>query len=1125
MKKTYDLRVHSHPWLKKLLIELKIAFLIMIVSVSNLLATPSYSQTAKVSLNGDSKSLEQVMDEIELQSEFYFIFNQKQIDVNRIVDVQVNDKLITDVLPELFRGTDVSYAVFDRKILLTTEPIGSLESGETNVELQQTEVTGTITDSSTGEPMPGVNVTVKGTTVGLLTDISGKYAITAPEPNSVIVFSFIGYNSQEISIAGQRVINVKLVQSIEALDEVVVIGYGTQKKVNLTGSISTLDIEKLNDRPITNVSQAVQGLSGLYVNQAGAEPGADEATIRIRGIGTIGGASKLDPLVIVDGVEFSLSGVNPNDIESISVLKDAASTSIYGSRAANGVILITTKKGRTGKSLIEYSNYFGFQEATYLPDPVDNSVDFLEAYNTAMVNGSRPKYYSDALIDEFRNNPTSDIYPNTNWMDLMFSRGFIQDHNFRISGGTEIIKYNLSIGYLNQNGILMGTSSEKYSTNLRISAQLNKRLNIEGSVIGSFRDNVQNVGGISTAMNRLMRMVPIQPSGRFEDGRWPDSWVLTPGQNSFTNPLIRATEGFRNQKTNNILGSLSLKFNILEGLDYQMKAAVNRNDGLLEEFDPWIKLYDPRTGEYTRGYSSRTRRFSSYESSPRLTIYNTLNYQKQLGDNHSIIALAGYSFERRKSMDFDARVDGLPSNDLTELDLGTVNPTVGGTSSISVLSSYFGRLQYSFMDRYLLESNFRYDGSSRFHPDNRWGFFPSFSLGWRIGQENFMQNMTWLDELKIRSSWGQIGNQEIGMFQYVNAVALGTDYAFGGVIAPGAAVTQSKDPNVSWETTTVSNLGLDWSLFRGKFSGVAEIFRKRTDGILRSVTLPAQVGDLSGPTSNIAVVDNTGFEITMNYQNQISKDISYEIGGNLTRVKNNVVDTKGEIIYSGNTITQEGSPINSWFAYETDGLFQNAEEVASYPTVSSQVGPGDIKYVDRDKNGKIDGGDRYIAGNSFPDYTYSFNVGLTIKGVQLTTFWQGVVNIKVYPDYNTASPFYNGAGLQKKWLTDAWTPENTNAPLPRLTSRNLYPENFYVSDFWLRDASYLRLKNIQISYPIPVGILNKVGIQQLKIFVNAQNLLTFSKFTEFDPERNITQTNLSEYPSVKIFTIGLNVNL
>ena len=996
-------------------------------------------------------------------------------------------------------------------------PVNIYLNGSTDILIK-----GQVTDVN-GEAIPGVSVKVLGSTVGTTTDLDGRFTVNVADNNSILVFTYIGFLTQEIAVTNRSSINVKLEKSNKALGEIVVIGYGTQKKVNLTGSISVVDAKTIENRPLTSSSQALQGVQGIYVNQAGGQPGRDGATIRIRGIGSIGGSGKLEPLVMVDGVEYSLNDVNPSDIESISVLKDAASTSIYGSRAANGVILVTTKKGKAGQTSIDYNNYLGLEETTYLPDPVVSSVDFMEGYNAANVNAGGAKYYSDALIASFRSNPTSDIYPNTNWMDLMFNRAFMQEHNLRFAGGTDKTKYNLSVGYLDQEGVLMGTEAKKYSANLRMSSQLNDRLSIDGSILGTFRDIIENNGGTSTAMNRLMRMVPMQPSGRFDDGRWPDSRVLTPGQNSFENPLIRAKEGFRNEKTSNLLASLSLKFKVLTGLNFETKASYNKSDALLEQFTPLIWLHDPITGLRTRTYSSASTRFSSYSNSPSITIFNTLTYNKKIGENHDFSVLAGQSFQRFKAVDFNAQIQGLPSNDLTELNIGTLNPSVGGASTISALLSYFGRLQYSFKDKYLFEGNFRYDGSSRFYEDNRWGFFPSLSLGWRVGQESFMQNITWVDELKVRGSWGQIGNQEIGMFQFVNAVDLGSNYAFGGSIAPGAAVNQSRDPDVSWETTTITNIGLDWSLFNNKLNGVAEVFRKRTDGILRTVAIPSQVGNLTGPTTNIATVDNIGFEIALSHKNKISKSFSYEIGGQITKVRNEVIDLKGETIFSGNNITKVGTSINDWYLYKTAGLFQTQQEVNSYPRVSVRVGPGDIKYLDIDGNGVIDGNDRYNAGSSLPEFTYGFNLGITVKGIQLATFWQGVAGINVYPDFNLASPFNNGAGLEKRWLTDAWTPQNTNATLPRITIRNTYTENFLPSDFYLQDASYLRLKNVQLSYPISGNFLNNIGIKQLTFFTNAQNLLTFSKFKMYDPERNILSTNLSEYPSVKMVTLGLNV--
>lgn len=985
-------------------------------------------------------------------------------------------------------------------------------------------VTGTVTDE-TGEPIPGVTVSIPDTGIGTATDIDGKYTLTVPE-GSTLVFSFIGYVKQSIAIGDRSVVDVTLIEDVSALDEVVVVGYGTQRKVNVTGSISVVDSETIKNRPITNASQALQGVQGLYVNQAGGQPGADDATIRIRGMGSIGGAGKLSPLVLVDGVEFPLRDVNPNDIESISVLKDASSTAIYGSRAANGVILITTKMGKQDQASVDYSGYVGTQQATYLPDPVDNSADFMEAYNRAMLNQGTSPIYSDELINEFRTNPTSLLYPNTNWMDVMFGTAMIQEHNLRFSGGTAKTRYNLSTGFLDQDGVLKDmTGAKKYSLNLRVNSQITDRLNIEGSIIGTRWNVDQPASGIGTAVNRIMRMVPVQPVGKLPNGNWPDSWIITPGQNGFQNPLIWAEEAYRKERTDRIMANISANYQLMTGLRYSLRASINNGSFMREDWYPEVMAYDVRTGEPSRPWSPTSTKTHRQENEERLNFTHTLTYDTSFGTDHTLHALLGHSLERFDTKYFQASTQGFPTTDLDELDIGTENPQVAGTSTVDALISYFGRIQYAYKDKYLLEFNSRYDGSSRFAKGNKWGFFPSFSLGWRLSEETFLADVAWVDELKVRGSWGQIGNQEIGRFQYINAVELGYGYAFGGNYQGGSAVVQSRDPNLQWETTTMTNGGLDWSLLDGKLSGEFEYFHRRTEGILRQVNIPSQVGALAGPVKNIAVVDNTGYEIGITYTNRIGNDFSYEVGANFTQIKNEVIDMNGEVLISGPRITTEGAPIDSWYVLKTDGLFQTQEEVDNYPTITSRVGPGDVKYVDLNEDGVINGDDRYIAGNTFPEFTYGFNLGVNFKGFSLSTMWQGVGNIHVRPNNNLASPFNNGAGLTKDWLTDSWTPENPNARLPRISARNQYTaENFSDSDFWLEDASYLRLKNIQLAYDFKGPLLERIGVNQLRLFVNAQNILTFTDVTMFDPERNITATNIDQYPSVKTTSVGVNLN-
>ena len=1054
-------------------------------------------------------SLIEVFDYIKSHSDFAFIYGEQIKNSPVKKNVNLKGKTINEVLDALSTLYGVTY-----------QKTGHTISVKEEVKRRET-IKGVIRDEN-NLTVPGATIVLKGTTEGTTSDLDGAFTIQAIPHQDQLEINFIGYKPQLVT--ANTTMNIQLKVDQTSLDEIVVIGYGTQEKVNLTGAISVVDKKDLEDRPITNATQALQGVSGVYVNQAGGQPGHDAASIRIRGIGTVGSGAKLDPLVIVDGIEYSLSDVNPNDIETISVLKDAASASIYGSRAANGVILITTKNGKRGDMRVEYSNYTGFQKATYLPDVVDSSVDFMEMYNRAMVNQGGKPYYSDELIQRFRDNPTSQQYPNTNWMKEMFKRAPITEHNLRMSGGNELTTYNMSLGYLNQEGVLKEMSGAKrYSVNLKVNSKLNKRLTVEGGIMATRWDIEEPSQGVSVVMNRLMRMVPIQPVGRMENGDWPDSWVLTPGQNSFQNPLIYANEGYRERVKDRLLINTSFDLMLAEGLHYNVRAAANQYYERMKDWNPEVSLHNVFTGEKTRDWSSSSIKTERDDQNLKLNATQLLTYKKLFAQKHALHLLLGSSIETFEGSFNTSSVRGYPTMDLTELNIGTHTPGVSGTSYKDVLVSYFGRIQYSYDDKYLLEVNSRYDGSSRFSKNNRWSFFPSLSLGWRISQEEFMQDLVWLNELKVRGSWGKIGNQEIGRFQYLNTVALGQGYSFGGTYEGGSAITQFKDPSISWETTTMTNIGLDWSLFKGSLIGSFEFFNKQTDDILRTVALPSQVGSLAGPTQNIAKVENKGYEIGLLYRGNITKDFSFTIGGSLTKVKNEVIDLAGETMISGGRITKEGLPLNSWYVYKTDGLYQSEEEVKNSPTISNRVGPGDVKYVDLNKDGKIDGEDRYVAGSTYPKYTYSFNLGFKYKNFALDTFWQGVSDVQVYLDGNMAMPFNNGAGLTKEWLTDSWTVDNPTASLPRITAKNQYTENFSQSDYWLKDASYLRLKNIQLSYSLGAKTLDKIGLSQLKIFVNAQNILTISDLKVFDPEKDVMQNDIGEYPSVKMVTMGINL--
>lgn len=990
---------------------------------------------------------------------------------------------------------------------------------------QDGKLTGTVT-SAAGEKLPGVSVRIKGTGNGAVTNAEGQFSLNAPSGNVTLVFTYTGYETQEITAGKGQPLNITLKVNNSDLSEVVVIGYGQQKRTSLTGAVASLDQKVLANRPITNATQALQGLPGVYVNQVKGRPGADGANIRIRGVGTL---NNNNPLVLVDGVEFPLGDVNPSDIESITVLKDAASAAIYGNRAANGVVLVKTKSGKAGKFRMDYNGYTGVQEAVQLPNLITNAITYMEGKNLALANEGKPAEYSQALIDEYKAGTDPYIYSNTNWFDVMFRNANIQEHNLRFSGGTDKTTFSLSLGYLDQDGILIDSWAKKYSISTNITSEITNRLKVGANLLGTFWNSRESAytsdesNGEGGLMGLIYRGLPMQVPYA-QDGTYADQWVRVPGHNFFRNPLALSKEGFHTSTSFRSLANLFLEYQLPFGIKYKTTLAANLQYTREKFANPLIYLTNPKTNVITQMGNIPARGITqSSRDIINLTNFHTLTYDKQLAQHH-IGALAGFSVERFNDGDFSAANQGYLGNEITELNGGSSSPLVTGKSSQSRLVSYFGRLNYDYAGKYLAEASFRYDGSSRFAQGQRWGFFPSLSAGWRISEENFLKGNSVISNLKLRGSWGQLGNQNIPLFSYVDGVSIGRNYSFGGTIVSGAAVSQVADPDVTWETTTITNLGLDIGLLKDKLNFEIDIFDKVTDDILRQINVPAQVGKLAGPYKNIGSVSNKGFEITGSYRDQVG-DVGFNVGANIAYLKNKVTNLNGAVYYDGNTITREGAPIDAFYGLKATGLFQSAEEIAKSPVQNTVTKPGDIKYFDRDTNNIIDNNDRVIIGSSIPKYTYSFTLGATYKGFELSAFFQGVLKTSTYLTGNLAQPYKNGAGITPEWLTDSWTPENTGARLPRLTTSNGYPQNFQTSSFWVQDASYLRLKNIQLSYNLPKNWLQRANIQQVKIYVNAQNWLTFTDFKLGDPERNLTKGNIIDYPIAKTATAGINITL
>lgn len=1007
---------------------------------------------------------------------------------------------------QLFRCLSVCFGI----ICLTT----------LSLQAQDLAVTGKVISAADNTPLMGVSIQVQGTSKGVATDVNGAFSISAPA-GAILKFTFIGYLSQEIKITKAGLIQVKMQEDVQKLNETVVVGYGTQKKATLTGAIAVVDMSEKEGQPIANVSNALHGTPGLFVNLSNSQPGVDRSTIRIRGVGTL---NNNNPLVLVDGIEYSMDELNPNDIESISVLKDAAAA-IYGSRGANGVILVTTKKGR-GTARVNYGFYRGIQKATYLPDIIEDPIQYMQLKNQALRNENKAVDYSDAEIAEYQEGMKTDpiVYPANNWYKIALKNGTIQKHDLSISASTEDYQYRLSLGFLDRDGIMFGPGNhaKNYSLGLNASMNVTKKLKAGITLDGYYRN--YTIPSYNSFWSYITRTLPIL-TDTLADGRYGNSWLRTPGRNNWEHPRLIAYGATSTKVVQRFLATVFTEYKLPFDITYNIKFGVDKYDGLLSENFPRLQTFNPKTGAAINWNSPATApRFGKTdENDINLHFYNTLDWNKAFG-KHNVSAMIGASYDNFETDQFNASMTGYKDALLPVLNAGTVWNATSGNITRDVIMSYFGRANYDYDGKYLLEVTFRADGSSRFAKGHRWGYFPAMSAGWRIDKESFFKS-SFIDQLKLRASVGQLGNQAVALYAYLPTVVLNQDYSFGGTLSSGGAVTTYADPTIHWETTTAYNAGVDVNMWKNRIGLTVDVYKKRTNDILRAVPIPGQVGNLIGASQNVGSVDNTGIEVTLQYKNNI-RDLNYSFFGNVAYNKNEVVNLNGEIIYGSSTITKEGYPIDSYYLLESDGYFQNDDEVAKGPTQSNDVKPGYIRYKDVKGDGLINGDDRVIvdASSIMPKYTFGFGLNLDYKGISLSSAFQGVAGVKVYPTANLAYPFNNGANATKEWATNTWTPENPNAPLPLLTTAATW--NFTQrSTFWLRDGSYLRLKTLQLGYNLPQAWLSKVKINRVNVYVNADNLVTFSKYDDFDPESLLDRNDMYTYPMLKTFSAGVNITL
>lgn len=995
----------------------------------------------------------------------------------------------------------------------------AMETRVTDVIQQEKTLKGTINDAA--GPVIGATVMVKGSTNGTVTDFDGNFVLSNVKKGDVILISYIGYTTQEIKYTGQNALNVKLVEDSQALDEVIVVGYGTQKKVNMTGSVAQVDSKMLESRPITNISSGLQGLMpGVTITSGEGRPGGGN-TIRVRGVGTLNNAN---PYILVDGVETgTMDSVDPNDIESISVLKDAASAAIYGSKASNGVILITTKRGKEGKATITYNGYASVQNPTVLPDLM-NSYDYATIYNKALVDYGRSPRFDEEALQKFKDGSDPYNYANTDWLDLIFKTGFQHSHNVNIKGGTEKVRYMASAGYLHQSGTLPNSERQQFNgrTNLdmKLSDRLNVRLNM-AYINNDYSDpNSSYAGGSSFQIINMANKIAPWIVGRYEDGTY--------GTVSDGSPLAWLDADQTVDRMNqNFSGTLSADYKLFDGLTATVTGAYVNNTQHYKAFQKFIQ-YNPNKK------SEPNKLNENYYGWHRATFDALLNYDKQF-DKHGLKVMAGWHTEKYSYKENTMERKNFPNNDLTDMNAGDASTQkAGGYTRELAMISWFGRINYDYAGKYLFEANLRADASSRFAEGNRWGYFPSFSAAWRITEEEFMESSRdWLSNLKIRASYGNLGNQSAlnDYYPWMNSYSPGTSYPFGDALNSGYYQASYKLATISWEKSRTWGVGFD-ATFIDRINVSFDYYDRKTTGIIMDVPVPSEFG-LGAYKDNVGAMVNRGMELSVGYNDRWG-DWSFGASANVSFNKNKILDLDGPALLPDGDLKlrKVGEAFNSYYVYHVDGIFRSDAEAQAwndkyyacedYPFGKKKAQAGDLIYKDTNNDGKFNADDRILAGSSDPSWTFGLNLNAGYKNFDISMMFTGVADVKGMPDaWGGFGCDMNGDGSRpyNVWL-DAWTPENPNGKMPRIAYNRSSINVGYLNDFWLQDGSYIRLKNLQFGYTLPKDVLKSIGIEKVRFYYSGENLLTFhNMLIDMDPELG----SIGGFPMNRTNAIGVSV--
>jgi TonB-linked SusC/RagA family outer membrane protein len=1112
MKKNSDyLSILLSRQLKKILLIMRLSTFLLLITLVNVSAK-TFSQDAKLTFNLNNVTVKEVFAEIEKNSTYKFLYRNEVVDVDQKVNIEANSETLDAVLKKLFDQSTIAYRIFEGNIVVITDK--SLQ--------QQMKISGKVSDATTSEPLPGVSVQVEGTTNGVITDVNGKFSIDV-STNAVLVFSYLGYISEKVTIgAGQSSVDVKLVADVQKLEEIVVVGYGTQKKESLTGSIVNVGGKEIVKSPSSNLSSSLVGkLPGLIVNQRNGEPGRDDPNILIRGRGTLSSdPNKLNdvaaPLVIIDGVERSLMGrLNPDEIESVSVLKDA-SAAIYGARAANGVILITTKKGNKGKPVFNFTYNYGLSSPTQIPKMLD-AATYAEVYNEAV-----PGTYSDAAIQKFRDGSDPILYPNTNWAKEELKDYSVQKRvSMQVTGGTEAVRYLLSFGQTDQNGLYKDATSDykQYNFRAKLDVDLTKNLTV-GANISSIL-GYKEYPTVETWIN-FTNLLVANPTlvSRYPNG------LIAPGRLG-ENPLLLNQRGYDKIEDAPIYSTFTASYKIpfVKGL----KIDASFNYDLSNQFEKLYKKpyyyyeYNVLTNQYDykKGTGTATVELTDTYNKWTTMLYNYKISYEGTFNKHHVAAMAGQEQQKNRNTWARAYRKNFVSPAIDQINVGSsasADKDNGGSMTENSYNNFFGRVNYDYATKYLIEFLFRYDGSPKFPADKRYGFNPCVSVGWRLSEEGFIKNnLPFVNQLKLRASYGELGNDRIDPYQYMQSYAFGSNYVFGKTDAPGIKANTPPNRYITWEVSKKTDLGLETSLWDGKLGFDFTYWMEKRNNILwdEGLKIPAVFGFPALPQKNIGKVDNHGFELVVKHRSKIGK-LTYNIEGSTAFARN-------KINYIAETQTagyeaqwQTGRPIGTSTYYKTDGIFHTQEELNAYPHQAGQK-IGDIKIVDLNGDSIIDSKDMYRSKyTSTPEITFGLNISLQYKNFDFSMFFQGQTNAYNYDDQfaSLGASNFDNAVVQR--ANNHWSETNKNGTMPRV--RQYTPGT---TDFFLYDATFVRLKNIDLGYTLPKSLISKIKLDDVRIFVSGFNVLTWAKEIKWtDPELN---GNILYYPPQRIFSMGINV--